>query len=1109
MSITTPKFIHFRQAVVVLLVFTFMLVGGRIGSGTKTTEANHDLGQFGLIRVAAASSVGFPSTGVLDSFDRADGPMGANWGGNTSGYSIAANQLDVGVSEDIYWNVSSAGPDQEAYVTLSVIDPNAGEIGLVLRGQNVNAAAPGLVDVVYRPATGQVEVWTYTDTKGWVKAGADIPVSFVNGDQFGARATAAGQVEVYRNGTLLGSRDLIGWDYATSSGYIGLFSLGAQNVVLDNFGGGTVGSSPTPTNTPVTAPTNTPTPTNTPVTVPTNTPTPTYTPVTVPTNTPTATNTVVSPTSTPTPTSTPVDPTPTWTSTAVSPSGFPASGVLDSFDRVDGPIGPNWSGNVGGYGIASNRLDVGVSEDIYWNVSSAGPDQEAYVTLSVIDPNAGEIGLVLRGQSGNAVAPGLVDVVYRPATGQVEVWTYTDTKNWVKAGADIPVSFVNGDQFGARATAGGQIEVYRNGTLLGSRDLTGWDYATSSGYIGLFSLGAQNVVLDNFGGGTVGSSPTPTPTNTPSGPTPTNTPLAPTSTPTSTPVPCDDPTTCNPVSSVPATWQCNIPGCSYPDWIGSVVYWPSETAYEDNGRTGSNSRTVYSQQGEKLYPYMGAWADGCQVTGVSGTTLIIEWQRGADVWRETYLEPGQSHTISLTSPENGAMIEGVDGFFLPGFTVLLANCSPQIIDKAPTPTPTPDLPTATATPMASATSAPTSALPTPTSTPSGPVACDGLIREAEEGVLSGLFVVGNDSAASGGAYVWTPDGGGNDLGGPGDTRMDLCFTVAQAGTYQMFGSVYTDQPGGYSDSFFVKVDGTPVDGYVWDVPDNTLYQHSLVTNRISEVPLVGEAVELTLSAGQHIVTVYNREDGARLDKFELAAVGAPTPTTMPTSTPIPPTPTPTPAPTLTPILTPTSTPSVPMVCTGLEREAEEGALSGQFVIGNDAAASGGAYVWIPDGGGNALGGPGETRVDLCFTVTEAGPYQMLGSVYTDQPGGYSDSFFVAVDGGPIGGYLWDVTNNTQYQPSLVTNRTNDDPLVGEPVEVTLSAGQHIVTVYNREDGTRLDKLELLPSVAASAVRNARSAASSPSVSERMPGENEGGVSQISAPNKLYLPIMMK
>ncbi len=366
----------------------------------------------------------------------------------------------------------------------------------------------------------------------------------------------------------------------------------------------------------------------------------------------------------------------------------------------------------------------------------------------------------------------------------------------------------------------------------------------------------------------------------------------------------------------------------------------------------------------------------------------------------------------------------------------------------------------------------------------------------------------NDSAASGGAYVWTPDGGGNDLGGPGDTWVDLCFTVAQAGTYQMFGSVYTDQPGGYSDSFFVKVDGAPSDGYLWDVPDNTLYQHVLVTDRISEVPLVGEAVELTLSAGQHIVTVYNREDGARLDKLELAAVGAPTPTTTPTSTPIPPTPTPAATPTAAPTVTPTSTPSGPVACEGLVREAEEGVRFGQFVIGNDAAASGGAYVWIPDGNGNSLEAPGEARVDLCFTVAQAGAYQMLGSVYTDQPGGYSDSFFVTVDGGPVGGHLWDVPNNTQYQQSLVTNRTNDDPLVGETVEVTLSAGQHIVTVYNREDGTRLDKLELLPSVAASAVRNARSAVRSTSVSERMPGEKGGGVSQISSPNRLYLPIMM-
>ena len=86
---------------------------------------------------------------------------------------------------------------------------------------------------------------------------------------------------------------------------------------------------------------------------------------------------------------------------------------------------------------------------------------------------------------------------------------------------------------------------------------------------------------------------------------------------TSTPVPCIDPTTCNPVSSVPAFWRCNIPGCTDADWVGSVIAWPSWSAFEDNNRTGNQSRTVYSAQGDKVYAYMGSWANGCQVTGES------------------------------------------------------------------------------------------------------------------------------------------------------------------------------------------------------------------------------------------------------------------------------------------------------------------------------------------------------------------------------------------------------------------------------------------------------------------------------------------------------------
>jgi hypothetical protein len=84
---------------------------------------------------------------------------------------------------------------------------------------------------------------------------------------------------------------------------------------------------------------------------------------------------------------------------------------------------------------------------------------------------------------------------------------------------------------------------------------------------------------------------------------------------------------------------------------------------------------------------MGSWANGCEVTTISGTALIIEWQRGTNVWRETYVPAGQTYTITLISPEDGALIEWNDP--QPEFSVSLSNCNPQVISKTPTPTPLP------------------------------------------------------------------------------------------------------------------------------------------------------------------------------------------------------------------------------------------------------------------------------------------------------------------------------------------------------------------------------------------------------------------------------------
>ncbi|MBI3241541.1 MAG: CSLREA domain-containing protein [Chloroflexi bacterium] len=192
--------------------------------------------------------------------------------------------------------------------------------------------------------------------------------------------------------------------------------------------------------------------------------------------------------------------------TVCDKGAYEVAAVLDNFNRANGGIGSNWSGNTGSYVIASNRLDPVSGGDIYWNVTQYGANQEAYVTLVNIDPAGQEVDLMLKSQSASgwtSGGAGRLEVWYNPATHVVKVVTYTSTQNWVQCGADIPVAFVNGDQFGARALADGRVLVYRNGVLLATRDVTAWPYYTNGGYIGLWTIGASNSLLDDFGGGGV------------------------------------------------------------------------------------------------------------------------------------------------------------------------------------------------------------------------------------------------------------------------------------------------------------------------------------------------------------------------------------------------------------------------------------------------------------------------------------------------------------------------------------------------------------------------------------------------------------------------------
>jgi len=289
------------------------------------------------------------------------------------------------------------------------------------------------------------------------------------------------------------------------------------------------------------------------------------------------------------------------------------------------------------------------------------------------------------------------------------------------------------------------------------------------------------------------------------------------------------------------------------------------------------------------------------------------------------------------------------------------------------------------------------------------VGCGGLIQEAENGIITGGFTLGSDPAASNGQYVKSPTSVGTQLTPNPAQKVTYCFSVAVAGTYRIKTNVYA--PGTSSDSFFVKVNDAPSVGYLWDIPVNTSYLEDNVADRGGADP-----VEVTLTVGDHTVDVFMRERAVRLDTISLELV--------------PP----------------------PSGCGGLVQEAEDGTRTG-FLLGSDAAASNGEYVKAPTSVGTQLTPNAAYKVSYCVSISQAGTYRIKTNVYAANAN--TDSFHVQVDGVPASGYLWDVPVNTSYLEDYVADRGGADP-----VEVTLSAGDHTIDVFMRERGARLDTIEL-------------------------------------------------
>ncbi|MGL4399924.1 MAG: Ig-like domain-containing protein, partial [Luteolibacter sp.] len=148
--------------------------------------------------------------------------------------------------------------------------------------------------------------------------------------------------------------------------------------------------------------------------------------------------------------------------------------------------------------------------------------------------------------------------------------------------------------------------------------------------------------------------------------------------------------------------------------------------------------------------------------------------------------------------------------------------------------------------------------------------------------------------------------------------------------------------------------------------------------------------------------------------------------------------------------------TIPSILQLLTLNADEASyIGGGMTVVTDPTAPGGKYLWLPNATGSHLVLNPLHRAEYTFVVPHAGDWVLRG--LTKAPDGNGNSFHVEVDGNQGLGTIifWDIPLNTTYTWDDMGN-----PTAGDPVLLNLTAGSHTITLYARDDGTRLSQLEL-------------------------------------------------
>lgn len=134
-------------------------------------------------------------------------------------------------------------------------------------------------------------------------------------------------------------------------------------------------------------------------------------------------------------------------------------------------------------------------------------------------------------------------------------------------------------------------------------------------------------------------------------------------------------------------------------------------------------------------------------------------------------------------------------------------------------------------------------------------------------------------------------------------------------------------------------------------------------------------------------------------------------------------------------------------------EAESAKLSGPFLIGDDATASAGHFIYANEGAVFDKV-PGSARAVYQLNAETAGTYQIWGRIHGQ--GLASNRFWFQIDGGPW--VQWRITTGDVWFWSYFHDNTN----YATRYTVDLTAGAHQLVLANSADNTGLDRLYYTP-----------------------------------------------